>query len=692
MLSDIWGSVSDFLGDGLSSLLESILHATIFKLCYYIERALCWLIGILMDLFEVFAGLEPVTYNGQQQYLINVFFSNKAINNIYWAMAILGMILVFVFTVWAVIRKMFDLSAKRQESLGQIIWGGVRSIFLIVGLTLIMNVVLSATGILMQQIDYIFNNAYHLDQPQEREFSEEEYATMGRVLATIGNYAMVPNSSNRYNLNACFNAVRGDLYTLQQQGIFEYSYYDEDEYGNEVQSWQSVLAQIAKSTDLQRDVMIDVYNEGVASSITAAMDYLRTTDNPRPLRVGKSEYIVTERAHLDRMIFLMGTMRAAKNSAFNVNPAFDDALRGPYYYEDGRSIYSFSNVNKDFNIGFDTDYILVWLAAIAIIIDLVVVILNCIARLFNMLFLYLIAPPVIAVSPLDGGGKFKQWTTAFLVQSLSVFGTVIAMRLLLIYLPIVCSPQLVLFDKPLLNAIGKFMLAYGGVEAAKKSTALLTGILADSAGWQSVQAGDMSSSAGKMVGRAGAIIGGAAAKAGGAALGVASFAAKPVTNTVKQPFKNAAEKWSKLGTGGAQARAERSVKDEVARGKAAESHLQKHPEDAKYLGGRGGGGGGGGAQPAPPQPAPQPAPQQAPAQPGGGDRGGGAQPAPQKQPPPLPQRPAGGGRASDAESAPKPSTDSYRAQRGFERPAQGGQAPKSKDDFSAPSSGGRPRL
>ena len=134
MLSDIWGSVSDFLGDGLSSLLESILHATIFKLCYYIERALCWLIGILMELFEVFAGLEPVTYNGQQQYLVNVFFSNKAINNIYWGMAIIGMILIFVFTMWAVIRKMFDLEGKQQQSLGQIIWSAIRSLFLIIGL------------------------------------------------------------------------------------------------------------------------------------------------------------------------------------------------------------------------------------------------------------------------------------------------------------------------------------------------------------------------------------------------------------------------------------------------------------------------------------------------------------------------------------------------------------------------------
>ena len=220
MLGDLWGGAKDLLGDTLSSILESILNATIFKLCYYIERMLCWIIGILTDLFNVFAGLDTVTYNGRQSFLINIFFANKAINNIFWGMAIIGFILIFVFTTWSVIRKMFDLSGKHQESLGQIIWSGIRSIFLIIGLTLIVNVVLEGTGRLMQQIDFIFNNAYHLDQPQHREFSDEEYATMGRVLATIGNYSMVPASNSRYNLNACFNAIRGDMENLQKAGVF----------------------------------------------------------------------------------------------------------------------------------------------------------------------------------------------------------------------------------------------------------------------------------------------------------------------------------------------------------------------------------------------------------------------------------------------------------------------------------------
>ena len=82
MLDTLWSNISDFLGNTLSSILESVLNATIFKLCYVIEAALCRMIYIFTQLFEVFAGLERAKYDGKSNYLINIFFDNRAVNNI----------------------------------------------------------------------------------------------------------------------------------------------------------------------------------------------------------------------------------------------------------------------------------------------------------------------------------------------------------------------------------------------------------------------------------------------------------------------------------------------------------------------------------------------------------------------------------------------------------------------------------
>ena len=597
MLDSILGGLQDWLGDTLTSMLEAILNATIFKLLYYAEIAVCWIIDQLYSMFEVFAGIVRVSYDGEPDYLINVFFKNGVVTNIYWAMALIGIALTFGFAIWAVVKKMFDIDGRQQQSMGQIIGAGLKSIFLIISLTLVINVVLVMTNQLMKQVNFIFNNAYHLNVAQERDFTEEEYAAMGRVLATIGNASMVPNSSNRYNVNQCFNDIRGDMLYLQQRGVFSYSYYETDRNGNEIKSWQSVLSQIARSTDLRRDVKIDIYNQGVMSSVTAAMDYLQSSGNIAPVSHVSYSYRSDGIAHLDRFVFLMGTLRAAKNSEYNQKPALTDALRGPYYYGQGRSIYNFDNVDDDFNIGFPTDYILVGFAGIASIVNLVTILLNCVARIFNMLFLYIIAPPIIAAAPLDGGGKLKQWSTAFVVQSLSVFGTVISMRLLLIFLPIVVSPQLTLFeDRPLLDVLAKFVLVYGGFETTKKATSLLTGILADSAGWQSIQAGDMSSSAGSLIGG----ITGAAGKVAGTALGAAKsaggFATKSLQNLAGRAWNatggKAAEAWTNLGKGDVQGeKAMASAKERLAAEKAYDKI------NPKQQGGGGSGDSGGGSTP-----------------------------------------------------------------------------------------------
>ena len=542
------------MGDTLSSILESILNSTLFRLFYHIERGLCYIIELLYKTFEVFAGLVRVRYNNTTDYLINIFFSNKAVSNIYWGMALIGIALTIGFAIFSVIRKTFDASGRQQQSHGQIIWAAIRSILIIVSMTAIMTVVLNTTGVLLQRVNDLFQDPYHLNEPVEREFTGEEYAAMGRVLSTIGNYSVVDSENNRYNLNLCYNDIRTDMLYLQRQGVFDYTYYEEDQYGNQVQTWQSVLAEIATSCDLNSDVKADIYNDGVSRSIRNAMNYLSNNAIPRAQRTVTRSAFTTTEGHLDRMVFLMGTMNAAKNSAYNQNPSFDDALRGPYYYgTNKKSIYNFDQVESDFNIGFPTDYLVVWLAAVGLIFNLVVIILKCVARIFNMLFLYLIAPPVIAAQPLDGGGKTKQWMTAFLVQSLSVFGTVIAMRLLLLFIPVIIDPQLVLFEEqPVLNAIAKYILVFAGFEAAKKSSSILTGILADSAGWQAVQAGDMSTSAARAIG-ATVAVGSAAVGAGkvvaGKALGVAGFAARPITNLAKRPFNEIAKHWNALGTG-----------------------------------------------------------------------------------------------------------------------------------------------
>ena len=277
-------------------------------------------------MFKVFAGITQITYNGKPDYLVNVFFNNNTVSNVYWGMALIGIVMCFAFAIMATIRKTFDLEGRMQQSLGQILTSVFKSIMMIVSLTAVMIVVLNATGVLMQQVNYIFNDAPNLDLPETVTFTDEEYAAMGRVLNTIGNFAINPSASSRYNINSCYNAIRRDMKYLQDQNVFRYYYASESG-----RSWQSVLQKIANGADLTQEIRMDVSNESVTTALLEAMEILKTDSSFKPLAEYHRTVPKEPMVPLDRFIFLLASMQAAKNSVYNESPNFNDPLRLPYY-------------------------------------------------------------------------------------------------------------------------------------------------------------------------------------------------------------------------------------------------------------------------------------------------------------------------------------------------------------------------
>ncbi len=497
-------SIFTSVGDAADSLITTIIYNTIYRLLYYIAIAFCKLINILDMVVEAFTGARKVTFDGSTMFLTNVFFQNHTITNIYWGMALLGVVLAFCFAIIAVVRRIFDLRDKDQRSMGQILGSLAKTILLILSMNIIIVVVLNMTNILMQQIGFVFDNAEVLGKESEHYFTEEEYAAMARCLNTIGNYSLNPSKESRYNINACYNEIRPDLDFLTRQGVFDFYYKEEEKTSTtdgskyKVRTWQSLLQNIANASDVKSEIKIDVYNESVHKAITDAMKELEKNPNLRPLNYYQRDYTVkTQHIPLDRYLFLICTMSAAKNEAYNKKPELTDAIRAPYYYGD-KSIYNLSEVNEDFDIGITAfNYLIMYFMGVALVWDLAVIIMTTVARIFNMMMLYLVSPLVFAAEPLDDGAKRKQWVTAFLVQAAGIFGTVIAMRVLMIFIPIIIGPRLQIFPHDsigytVLDIAAKVIMIYAGFEVVKKANGIITGILADSAGWQSIQAGDMS--------------------------------------------------------------------------------------------------------------------------------------------------------------------------------------------------------
>ena len=512
----------DFVGDAVSDTMETILHNTIYTLCYYITKALCFIVRILDSMFRVVAGIDKIKYLGKNSYLIDVFFGHSLIQNVYIGMAIIGMVMAFAFAIIAVIRKAADIEDMQKTTHTIIIKNLIKTIVIIGGLTFFMQIVLTFSNILMERITFLFDNASSFGKDEVITYTDEEYAAMGRILNKIGNYSLNPSYRSRYNIDACYNDIRQDLEFLWDSGKFDV-YYDID-----YNTWQTVIQSILNASNPKKAVKADVYYENVANTVLNAMNIVKNDTSLKALSRYETGYKNTNQTTpLDITIFLMGSMNAAMNEAYNVDPSVNDALRFPYYIEK-KSIYDFDQVDRDFNISISKmDYVIIWISCFVCLFNLAQLIFSCIGRIFNMLLLYIAAPPLISTYPLDNGGKLRQWFTAFVIQCFAVFGTVIAMRLLILFLPIVASSDLVLFSNTLANLMAKLVIILGATMTASKANSLITGILADNAGMQAIGSAERESARGEAAVKAvGGVGWGATKLAAGLGWGTTKLAGK----------------------------------------------------------------------------------------------------------------------------------------------------------------------
>lgn len=469
-----------------------------WQLIYSVTALFTYIMEYLYEAFQMIAGLTNITYDGKSYTLIEAFFGSSTLTKFYWHMAIIGVSLTFFFTILAVVKKMFDSSDKVKQSLGGILGQGMKSILLILGLNLLMTCIIYFSTEFIRIVSISFEASYTTDGvTNDKTFTESEYAQMANILNTIGNYSLNPSYNSRYNLNSCYNAIRGELAELDEEGVFSIQYVTPDPQTGREHYWQETLQKIinAAPDKGETEIKLDVYNKDLSDAIMNAMDQIQNNNGFIPLDKYRQETEgIDPIMRMDRLILLMGTLESARNNAYNgKDAAIDDALRAPYYYGyAGNDVHDASSMGKTFYLNTEYKYVMVWFLMVVITKALLVIIFNCIARIFNMAILYIAAPPIIAASPYDDGGKLKQWTTAFIVQTFGVLGTILGMYILLIFVPFVMNSKMVFFEDSTANTFIKFIIIWGGFETAKKASGMITGILADSAGWQSVQAGDMS--------------------------------------------------------------------------------------------------------------------------------------------------------------------------------------------------------
>ncbi len=191
-------------------------------------------------------------------------------------------------------------------------------------------------------------------------------------------------------------------------------------------------------------------------------------------------------------------------------------------FSSGQKYEDMEAVKRSFDIK-KINYTQAYVSCFMLFFVMIASILAFIQRIFLILVLYIVSPFFVAMMPLDGGAKFKEWRDMFVAHVISAFGPILVMKLYLLLVPIMMSDKMAYTGNATLAEAVKLLLLIGGAFAVYNSRTLIVSIFSPQAGATVAQSGIIASFIGaKMMGSMKKGASSLMSKKGGSAKGASS--------------------------------------------------------------------------------------------------------------------------------------------------------------------------
>lgn len=463
--------IFDWIGEFFKELFNLIP-----KVIYLLYASLACVIDVLQLFFRKLAGLDVYYVDGKAvsgdlvtNFIAGILginvnatdgvtFEYSALTTVFWSFIVFGIIIAFMSTIVAIVKSHYSYDDKSAKGPMQYVYTAGKAIINMVAVPIIVVLGLYVSQGILTALDTMTSTS------------------SGSVVSMYG--------SDKLGLIQSVDTVKSATGLSKNK---TYIYYDIFGFGGAISYGSNPNMLTAKAKDL---ALIGAQNQTFSGSLFKVSAY-----NANRARIGQykissnilgtasNEYTLFGNAETDDELANM------IDTAFACNLHMDDwhwannwgAISSDKYFTNflikGGSAFS------KFNVGLVWYYYDLWqfnfivgFAGCIVCATLFVnIIMGLIARLFMCIGLFLVAPPLFGLAPLDGGNAGKSWRQNFMKQALMAYGAVVGMNIFFLILPYM--NEIDFFNIAIADYFAQTLVIIVGLITVKAFISVLSGLI-----------------------------------------------------------------------------------------------------------------------------------------------------------------------------------------------------------------------
>ncbi len=489
----------DWIGEFFKSMFDLIP-----KVMYLLYASLASLMDVLQLFFRKLAGLDVYYVDGKavtgdivtnfiggiMNIQINttdgVKIEYPILSTVFWSMIVFGLIICFVSTLVAIVKSHYTYDDKAAKGPMQYVFTAGKAVVNIVAVPVIIILALFLSQGILGALDKITS------------------VDSGNVVSMFGTTTVVEDGKEK-EVSLVTQYLKSSQTVKEATNVSSgkdvtYIYYDIFGYGGGVMYGKSNngVANFLTS-DAKQLAHIGAPSETFSGTLFRAAAY-----NGNRARCGYMS-VEDERSNKDftggannNDLKLFKNAKTDEELATMIDTAFacnfhlkDFVFYNYAYYSD--PIVSMQYFTNFFGVGFDNfskfNIACVWyyydlwnfnfivgFGGVSMCLSLFInIILGLMSRVFMSIVLFLVAPPLFGLAPLDGGEAQKSWRKQFISQSLMAYTSVVGMNLVLMILPLI--NQIKFFNITMADLIAETLFIVVGLVVIKTVIATLSQII-----------------------------------------------------------------------------------------------------------------------------------------------------------------------------------------------------------------------